>query len=74
MLHKHNFEKVAEVIPFEEFKYYKGCAAFLRTLVALRCQQTCRSGGGNPLCEIRKRACSVLGMRTDGGMLKTETS
>lgn len=53
MLHKHNFEKVAEVIPFEEFTYYKECAAFLRALVALRCQQTCRGGGGNPLCEIR---------------------
>jgi hypothetical protein len=53
-----NFEQSAEflsAIPFfKEFKNYKDCYAVLGAMVRLRCNKTCRAGGGPPFCKIRK--------------------
>ena len=47
------FDRVAEGIPFKEFKNYKECYQVLGALVRLRCKNACRGGGGNPWCKIR---------------------
>ncbi len=52
-LRKNRFEKIAEVIPFKEFKHYKECYEVLGALVKLRCKKACQGGGGPPLCKIR---------------------
>jgi hypothetical protein len=52
------FEKAAEAlsrIPFyKAFESYGSCYEVLGALVKMRCPKTCREGGGNPMCGIRK--------------------
>ena len=52
------FDKTAEALSelsfFSMFKDYKQCYGVLGGMVKLRCKQTCRGGGGNPFCKIRK--------------------
>ena len=60
-LRKAKFARVAEGIPFPEFKHYKECYEVLGALVRLRCKKACR-GGGNPFCRIRK-CCQKKGIQ-----------
>ena len=53
-LRQAKFDRVAEGIPFKEFKNYKECYEVLGALVRLRCKNACTGGGGNPFCKIRK--------------------
>ena len=53
-LRQTKFDKVAEGIPFKEFQHYKECYEVLGAMVKLRCKNSCKGGGGNPLCNIRK--------------------
>ena len=52
-LRESKFDKVAEGIPFKEFKHYAECYEVLGAMVRLRCKSGCRNGGGNPFCSIR---------------------
>lgn len=61
LLDKYNFAMVAETVPFEGFQYYKEGDAFLEALTYMRCQKTCRGGGGNPACPIRE-CCQEKGV------------
>jgi len=38
---------------FKEFRNYKQCYDVLGAMVKLRCNRTCRGGGGPPSCKIR---------------------
>jgi len=60
-LRQAKFDKVAEGIPFKEFKHYKECYEVLGALVRLRCKNACKGGGGNPFCKIRK-CCQKRGI------------
>ena len=60
-LRQAKFDKVAEGIPFKEFKHYKECYEVLGALVRLRCKNACKGGGGNPFCKIRK-CCQKKGI------------
>jgi len=53
-LRRAKFDRVAEGIPFKEFKHYKECYEVLGAMVRLRCKKACRGGGGPPFCKIRK--------------------
>ncbi len=53
-LRQAKFDRVAEGIPFEEFKHYKECYETLGALVRLRCKNACKGGGGPPFCKMRK--------------------
>ena len=53
-LRQASFDKLAEGIPFKEFKHYKECYEVLGAMVKLRCKSACKGGGGNPFCKIRK--------------------
>jgi hypothetical protein len=53
-LRQEKFDRVAEGIPFKEFKHYKECYEVLGALLRLRCKNGCRGGGGNPFCSIRQ--------------------
>jgi hypothetical protein len=53
-LRQAKFDKVAEGIPFKEFKHYRECYEVLGAIVRLRCHNACKGGGGNPFCKIRK--------------------
>ena len=53
-LRKEKFDIMAQGIPFKEFAHYSECYQVLGALVRLRCQNGCRSGGGNPFCPVRK--------------------
>ena len=53
-LRQAKFDRVAEEIPFKEFKKYKECYEVLGAMVRLRCNKACRGGGGNPFCKMRK--------------------
>ena len=57
-LRKYRFDKTAEFLStlsfFKEFKKYSDCYEVLGAMVKLRCNKTCRKGGGNPFCKIRK--------------------
>ena len=57
-LRSSRFEKIAEGIPFKEFKHYKECYEVLGAMVRLRCKNACKGGGGNPFCNIRK-CCKI---------------
>jgi hypothetical protein len=46
-LRQAKFDKIAEGIPFEEFKHYKECYETLGALVRLRCKNACKGGGGH---------------------------
>jgi hypothetical protein len=50
------FDKIAEVIPFKEFKKYGDCYEVLGALVKMRCKG-CRGGSRSQFCEIAK--CAV---------------
>ncbi len=60
-LRQAKFDRVVEGIPFKEFKHYKECYEVLGAMVRLRCKNTCRDGGGNPFCKIRK-CCQKKGI------------
>ncbi|MCK4250780.1 DUF3795 domain-containing protein [candidate division WOR-3 bacterium] len=53
-LRQEKFDIIVKGIPFKAFKNYKECYEVLGALVRLRCKNTCRGGGGNPFCKIRK--------------------
>ncbi|MBA7536183.1 hypothetical protein ES705_28446 [subsurface metagenome] len=53
-LRQEKFDIIVKGIPFKAFKNYKECYDVLGALVRLRCKNTCRGGGGNPFCKIRK--------------------
>ena len=52
------FDKTAEALSelsfFDMFKDYEQCYEVLGGMVKLRCNHTCRGGGGNPYSKIRK--------------------
>ena len=54
-LRRVRFDKVAEVIPFEEFKQYEECYQVLGAMVKLRCKG-CRGGGRSKFCSVAKCA------------------
>ena len=60
-LRQAKFERIAEGIPFEEFKHYKECYEVLGALVRLRCKNACKGGGGPPFCKMRK-CCQKKGI------------
>jgi hypothetical protein len=43
----------AKIPMFKEFKDYEKCYNLLGTMMKLRCNKTCRGGGGPPDCMIR---------------------
>lgn len=57
-LRTYRFDKTAELLSsisfFKEFKNYSECYEVLGAMVKMRCGRTCRNGGGNPACKIRK--------------------
>jgi uncharacterized protein DUF3795 len=59
-LRTYRFEKTAELLAefpyFNEYKNYKTCYEVLGAMVKMRCYKTCREGGANPGCKIRKCA------------------
>ena len=60
-LRTYRFEKTAEVLSsisfFKVYKKYPECYEVLGAMVRMRCNKTCRKGGGNPICKIR-RCCN----------------
>ena len=60
-LRQSRFDRVAESIPFKEFKHYKECYDVLGALVKLRCKRACRNGGGPPFCKMRN-CCQKKGI------------
>ncbi len=57
-LRAYKFDKTAETLSeysfFSYFKHYPQCYEVLGGLVKLRCNKTCKGGGGPPFCKIRK--------------------
>jgi hypothetical protein len=47
-------DALAKASPFKEFEYYQQCYDLLGVFVKLRCNKTCKEGGGPPFCKIRK--------------------
>ena len=45
----------------KEFKNYPRCYEVLGAMVKMRCNKTCRNGGGPPFCKIRK-CCKEKGI------------
>jgi len=60
-LRQAKFDKVADGIPFKEFRHYKECYEVLGAMVKLRCNNACKGGGGNPFCKVRK-CCQKKGI------------
>ena len=54
LLQQHNFAAVSQAVPFDGLQHYAQADAFLEALTCMRCEKTCRGGGGNPACEIRE--------------------
>ena len=54
-LREANFNKAAQGLSkyFKDFKDYEQCYQVLGAMVRLRCNRTCRNGGGNPSCKAR---------------------
>ena len=54
-LREANFNKVSQGLSkyFKDFKDYEQCYQVLGAMVRLRCNKTCRNGGGNPSCKAR---------------------
>lgn len=50
------FDKIAEVVPFKEFKDYRQCYEVLGALVKMRCKG-CRTGSRSKFCNIAK--CTI---------------
>jgi Protein of unknown function (DUF3795) len=61
-LRDNRFDKVAEAIPFPEFKKYPDCYEVLGAMVKLRCKG-CRGGSRSGFCNIAKCA---IGKGFDG--------
>ena len=59
-LRHYRFEKTAEVLAsfpfFKVYEKYDDCYLVLGAMVKMRCGRTCRNGGANPGCKIRKCA------------------
>jgi hypothetical protein len=59
-LRNYRFEKTAEVLSsfpfFKVYEKYDDCYQVLGAMVKMRCGRTCRNGGANPGCKIRKCA------------------
>jgi len=60
-LRQAKFDRVAEGIPFKEFKHYKECYEVLGAMVRLRCNNACKGGRGNQFCKVRK-CCQKKGI------------
>ncbi|MFW9843656.1 MAG: DUF3795 domain-containing protein [Candidatus Thorarchaeota archaeon] len=45
---------LAELPFFKEFKDYENAYEVMGALVKMRCSKGCRSGGGNPFCNMKK--------------------
>jgi len=64
LLQQNNFAAVSQAVPFDGLQHYAQADAFLEALTFMRCEKTCRGGGGNPACEIREcgrmEACELL--------------
>ena len=54
LLQQYNFAAVSQAVPFDGLQHYAQADAFLEALSFMRCEKTCRGGGGNPACEIRE--------------------
>jgi len=61
LLKQHNFAAVSQVVPFDGLQHYAQADAFLEALTYMRCEKTCRGGGGNPACQIRE-CCGEKGV------------
>lgn len=59
-LRKFRFDKTAELLSgfpfFKTFAKYPDCYEVLGAMVKMRCSKSCRNGGANPGCKIRKCA------------------
>jgi len=59
-LRRYRFEKTAELLStfpfFRVYEKYNDCYQVLGAMVKMRCGKTCRNGGANPACKIRKCA------------------
>jgi hypothetical protein len=59
-LRHYRFDRTAELLSaypfFKVFEKYDECYQVLGGMVKLRCGKTCRNGGANPGCKIRKCA------------------
>lgn len=59
-LRQYKFEKTSELLAdipfFKEFAKYDDCYTVLGAMVKMRCGRTCKEGGANPGCKIRKCA------------------
>ena len=53
-LKREKFDIILQGIPFKALQDYKQSYAFLGALTRLQCTSGCRSGGGNPFCQVRK--------------------
>jgi len=57
-LRTYRFDKTAELLSsysfFKTFEKYPDCYEVLGAMVKLRCGKSCRNGGGNPNCKIKK--------------------
>lgn len=60
-LRQAKFDRIAEGIPFKEFKHYEECYEVLGAMVRLRCKKACKGGGGPPFCKMRK-CCQKKGI------------
>jgi hypothetical protein len=61
LLQQYNFAAVSRVVPFDGLQHYAPADAFLEALTFMRCEKTCRGGGGNPACQIRQ-CCGEKGL------------
>jgi len=57
-LREAKFDQFARVLSpvFKEFADYDKCYNTLGAMVRMRCPRSCRSGGGNPGCQVRSCA------------------
>jgi len=57
-LRTYRFDKTAELLStisfFKIFEKYPDCYEVLGAMVKLRCNRSCKNGGGNPICKIKK--------------------
>ncbi|MBC8489416.1 MAG: DUF3795 domain-containing protein [FCB group bacterium] len=57
-LRTYRFDKTAELLStisfFKVFEKYPDCYEVLGAMVRLRCKRSCKNGGGNPSCKIKK--------------------
>ncbi len=62
-LREAKFDRVSRGLSrfFKQFENYEQCYGVLGAMVRLRCKKSCRDGGGNPSCKIRK-CCQKKGI------------